>query len=74
MGTRMRSYQWLFAVVVISLMLMALVNMYPDTEPAQRHQQAAPPVLPQSVTYVGPNRRPVIQTPVDRRGQKLPLE
>ena len=65
----MRLRQWLLAVFVLSLMLLALVNLYPDTAPPQRRQQANAPVLPQSIIYIGPDRRPVIQTPADRRGR-----
>lgn len=65
----MRLLQWLFAVIVISLMLVALVRYYPDTAPAEMFQRENTPVLPQSITYVGPDRRPVIQLPADRQGR-----
>lgn len=65
----MRLLQWIFPVIVISLMIILLVKYYPDTASAKRHQREKTHVLPQSITYVGPDRRPVIQIPVDRRGQ-----
>lgn len=52
---------------MVSLMLTAVIRFYPNTEPAQKFQQANTHVLPESITYVGPDRRPVIQMPADRR-------
>jgi hypothetical protein len=65
----MRLLQWIFAVIVISLMIISLLRYYPDTASAKRHQREKAHVLPESITYVGPDRRPVIQIPLDRRGQ-----
>ena len=65
----MRFLELLFAVIIISLTLTALVKFYRNTTPAQTYQPTNTPVLPQSITYIGPNRRPVIRMPAGQQGR-----